>query len=128
MVKIRLTRIGSKKRPYYRVMAIDSRKQRDGRPLEYLGTYDPRLNPPALNLDLDAIDGWLGKGAQLSDTVRSLVSRVRQHGNNVAPQPVWSPAAPAVVEEDSNLTAAPAAPSTPTAPTPPTTSEATTNG
>jgi small subunit ribosomal protein S16 len=81
MVKIRLTRLGSKKRPYYRVMAIDERKQRDGRPLEFLGTYDPRMDPPALNLNLDGIDGWLGKGAQLSDTVKSLVGRVRREGN-----------------------------------------------
>ncbi len=97
MVKIRMTRIGSKKRPYYRVMAIDERKQRDGRPLEYLGTYDPRVDPPALKLDLDAIEGWVGRGAQLSDTVRSLVNRLKR-GDASAP-PVAappSPAAPAV--------------------------------
>ncbi len=88
MVKIRLTRMGSKKRPFYRVMAIDERKQRDGRPLEFLGTYDPNNDPAALNLDLDAIESWVGKGAQLSDTVRSLVNRVKREGN----------AAPAAVE------------------------------
>jgi small subunit ribosomal protein S16 len=81
MVKIRMMRMGSKKRPFYRVMAIDERKQRDGRPLEFLGTYDPRLNPPAVKLDLEGIDGWVGKGAQLSDTVRSLVKGVRRAGN-----------------------------------------------
>ena len=84
MVKIRLTRMGSKKRPFYRVMAIDERKQRDGRPLEYLGTYDPRLEPAALNLELDKIETWVGKGAQLSDTVRSLVNRVKREGNTPA--------------------------------------------
>ncbi len=84
MVKIRLTRIGSKKRPYYRVMAIDERKQRDGRPLEFLGTYDPGMDPPSLDLNLDGIEGWVGKGAQLSDTVRSLVGRVRREGNTTA--------------------------------------------
>ncbi len=78
MVKIRMMRMGSKKRPFYRVMAIDERKQRDGRPLEFLGTYDPRIDPPAVKLDLEGIDGWVGKGAQLSDTVRSLVNRVRR--------------------------------------------------
>ncbi len=83
MVKIRMMRIGSKKSPYYRVMAIDERKQRDGRPLEFLGTYDPRVNPPVVNLDIDGIDGWLGKGAQLSGTVRSLVGGVRRSGNTV---------------------------------------------
>jgi len=100
MVKIRLTRIGSKKRPFYRVMAIDERKQRDGRPLEFLGTYNPRLDPPALNLNLDGIDGWVGKGAQLSDTVRSLVSRVRRDGNTAAP--VAAPAATPAAEVSTN--------------------------
>ena len=84
MVKIRLTRIGSKKRAFYRVMAIDERKQRDGRPLEFLGTYDPRMDPPSLNLNLDGIESWVGKGAQLSDTVRSLVGQVRRSGNSTA--------------------------------------------
>ena len=81
MVKIRMMRMGSKKSPFYRVMAIDERKQRDGRPLEFLGTYDPRVNPPAVNINLDGIDGWIGKGAQLSDTVRSIVNRVRRTGD-----------------------------------------------
>lgn len=84
MVKIRLTRMGSKKRPFYRVTAIDERKQRDGRPLEFLGTYDPGIEPAALNLDLDGIESWVGKGAQLSDTVRSLVNRVKREGNGAA--------------------------------------------
>ena len=80
MVKIRMMRMGSKKRPFYRVMAIDERKQRDGRPLEFLGTYDPRIEPPAVKLNLEGIDGWIGKGAQLSGTVRSLVNGVRRSG------------------------------------------------
>jgi small subunit ribosomal protein S16 len=80
MVKIRMMRMGSKKRPFYRVMAIDERKQRNGRPLEFLGTYDPRVEPPAVKLNLEGIDGWIGKGAQLSGTVRSLVNGVRRSG------------------------------------------------
>ena len=64
--------------------AIDERKQRDGRPLEFLGTYDPGIEPAALNLDLDGIESWVGKGAQLSDTVRSLVNRVKREGNGAA--------------------------------------------
>jgi small subunit ribosomal protein S16 len=76
--------MGSKKRPFYRVMAIDERKQRDGRPLEFLGTYDPRIEPPAIKLNLEGIDGWVGKGAQLSDTVRSLMKQVRRGGNSAA--------------------------------------------
>lgn len=86
MVKIRLTRMGSKKRPFYRVMAIDERKQRDGRPLEFLGTYDPRVDPAALDLKMDSIESWVGKGAQLSDTVRSLVNRVKRGGAGTAPE------------------------------------------
>jgi len=71
MVKIRLTRGGSKKRPFYRVMAIDSRKQRDGRPLAYLGLYDPRPGEEVLRLDIEGIEAWTAKGAQVSDTVTS---------------------------------------------------------
>ena len=78
MVKIRLTRQGSKKRPFYRVTAIDERKQRDGRPLEFLGTYDPIPGQEQIKLDIEAIEAWVGKGAQLSDTVKSLVKRARR--------------------------------------------------
>ena len=97
MVKIRMMRMGSKKSPFYRVMAIDERKQRDGRPLEFLGTYDPRVNPPTVNINLDGIDGWLAKGAQLSGTVGSIVRRVRKSGNTpvVAPVIPAKPAQPA---------------------------------
>jgi small subunit ribosomal protein S16 len=77
MVKIRLTRVGGKKRPFYRVQAIDERRQRDGRALELLGTYDPTREPVHVELDTPAIDAWLAKGAQMSHTVRSLVKRAR---------------------------------------------------
>ncbi len=92
MVKIRMMRMGSKKRPYYRLMAIDERKQRDGRPLQFLGTYDPCLDPPAMKLDLDGIESWLGKGAQPSETVKSLVKKAR----------AGAPTAPASAEVASN--------------------------
>lgn len=75
MVKIRLTRRGATKRPFYRVQAIDERKQRDGRALEFLGTYDPRTTPEIIDLRTEAIEAWVAKGAQLSDTVRSLMRR-----------------------------------------------------
>ena len=78
MVKIRLTRVGAKKRPYYRVQAIDERKKRDGRALQLLGTYDPTRNPAVLELDTTAIEAWLDKGAQMSETVRSLVKRAKR--------------------------------------------------
>ena len=77
MVKIRLARLGAKKRPYYRLVAIDSRARRDGRPLEYLGTYDPVSKDKALNLDVAKVDAWIARGAQLSETAAALVRRAR---------------------------------------------------
>mmetsp|Transcript_5392 Transcript_5392/g.24021 ORF Transcript_5392/g.24021 Transcript_5392/m.24021 type:complete len:124 (-) Transcript_5392:97-468(-) len=73
MVKIRFTRLGRKRTPFYRIIAIDSRKRRDGAPLEYLGWYDPVKKQS--NLDAPAIKAWLGKGAQPSDTVRNLLKK-----------------------------------------------------
>jgi len=78
MVKIRLTRAGAKKRPFYRIVAIDERRQRDGRALEFLGTYDPKVEPERLVLRSEAIDAWVKKGAQLSPTVKSLLRRSRR--------------------------------------------------
>lgn len=78
MVKIRLTRRGAKKRPFYRIVAIDERKPRDGRPLEFLGTYDPAPNPERVDLKVDKIEAWVAKGAQLSPTVRSLIKRAEK--------------------------------------------------
>ncbi len=77
MVKIRLTRAGAKKRPFYRIVAIDERRARDTRPLEFLGTYDPRTDPETLNLRAERVEAWLARGAKLSPTVRSLVRRVK---------------------------------------------------
>lgn len=78
MVKIRLTRGGSKKRPFYRVTAIDERKRRDGRPLEFLGTYDPKPEQEALKLDIEGIERWVAQGAQVSETVAGLMKRQRK--------------------------------------------------
>jgi small subunit ribosomal protein S16 len=74
-VKIRLARFGAKKKPFYRVVAADSRSPRDGRFLEVLGTYDPRDKSAGLNLDLTSIQGWISKGAEVSDTVRKIMRR-----------------------------------------------------
>jgi small subunit ribosomal protein S16 len=78
MVIIRLTRVGARNRAYYRVVAVDHRKKRDGRALEQLGTYDPLAEPAAIKLRTDRIEAWQAKGAQLSDAVRSLVRRARK--------------------------------------------------
>ena len=78
MLKIRLQRAGAKKRPFYRIVAIDERRQRDGRALEFLGTYDPKVDPGLIKLQLDRVDHWVGQGARLSETVSSLVQRARK--------------------------------------------------
>jgi len=72
---IRLTRMGTKKKPFYRVVVADSRFSRDGRYVEVLGTYDPNLNPPAIRLKQEKINYWLKKGANPSATVRSLLKK-----------------------------------------------------
>ena len=78
MVKIRLTRGGAKKRAHYRIIAIDHHRQREGRPLEYLGTYDPNQDPERVELKSERIEAWLATGAQLSSSVATLVRRARK--------------------------------------------------
>ncbi|MDR2489460.1 MAG: 30S ribosomal protein S16 [Desulfovibrio sp.] len=72
-VKLRLTRMGSKKRPFYRVVAINSAARRDGRPLEFLGYYNPMTNPATIDINRELVQKWLDRGAQASDTVRTLL-------------------------------------------------------
>ena len=71
-VRIRLTRKGTKKKPFYRIVAADKEMPRDGRFLELLGTYDPMVEPVAITLKEDRINYWLGEGAKPSTTVASL--------------------------------------------------------
>ena len=73
-VKIRLKRMGAKKRPFYRVVIADSRSPRDGRFIETVGTYNPIAQPAEITLDEDKILAWLNNGAQPSETVRNLLS------------------------------------------------------
>lgn len=80
MLAIRLTRTGSKKRPFYRVVVTDSRTARDSAFVEVLGSYNPRTRPETLTLDRERFAHWMGKGAVASNTVRTLVDR-----NPVAP-------------------------------------------
>jgi small subunit ribosomal protein S16 len=75
MVAIRLRRAGSKKRPFFRVVVIDSRTARDSSFVEILGHYNPRSKPALVAVDKDRMDYWLKKGAQPSDTVRTLIRR-----------------------------------------------------
>ncbi len=74
-VKIRLLRAGTKKRPFYRVVAVDSRKKRDGDVLDWLGQYQPIASTNHLNVDEGKIIQWLGKGAQPTDTIQKLLKK-----------------------------------------------------
>src|SRR5918996_2142607 len=72
-VRIRLTRVGSKKNPIYRVVVADSRSPRDGRFIEIIGRYNPQTDPSTIELDEEKVKDWLGKGAQPSAAVAKLI-------------------------------------------------------
>ena len=74
-VKIRLTRMGKKKNPFYRIVVADERTRRDGAPIEEIGYYDPRTNPATVKIDADKATKWINNGAQPTDTVRSLLKK-----------------------------------------------------
>ncbi len=74
-VIIRLTRMGAKKKPFYRVVVADSHFPRDGRFIEVLGTYDPNPNPPSIHLDREKTEAWVNRGVQLSVTVKNLLKK-----------------------------------------------------
>ncbi len=77
-VRIRLTRIGKKKKPFYRIIVADSESKRDGKFLDVVGTYDPCKEPAAITLDNTKLQDWLGKGALPTTTVQSLIKKVAQ--------------------------------------------------
>lgn len=83
MVKIRLTRVGSKKNPIYRVVVSDARSPRDGRNIETIGRYNPQTDPSIIEVDLARADHWIGNGAQPSSAVKNLIKIVRK-GDGVA--------------------------------------------
>lgn len=72
---MRLTRMGAKKKPFYRLVVADSRFPRDGRFIEVVGTYDPNPDPPAIRLDAEKVNTWLKRGAQPTATVKSLLKK-----------------------------------------------------
>lgn len=74
MVKLRLKRMGAKKQPSYRIVAADSRAPRDGAFIDIIGFYNPRVNPAEIKVDEEKALAWLNKGAQPTDTVRSILS------------------------------------------------------
>jgi len=74
-VKIRLRRMGAKKTPFYRVVVADSRYPRDGRFIEEIGTYNPLMDPPAINIDVEAAKKWISNGAQPTETAKSILKK-----------------------------------------------------
>ncbi|MBQ1220213.1 MAG: 30S ribosomal protein S16 [Peptococcaceae bacterium] len=73
--KIRLTRMGAKKAPFYRIVVADSRARRDGAFIDIIGTYDPNRQPAAVEINAEKAEKWLSTGAQPSDTVKSLLKQ-----------------------------------------------------
>lgn len=77
-VKIRLSRHGAKKRPFYRIVASDGRSPRDGKYIEQLGTYDPKAASGGLKLDREKTEAWLKRGAKPSQTVSELIAQAKK--------------------------------------------------
>ena len=75
MVKMRLTRLGDKKSPYYRIIVADARSPRDGKFIEQVGTYNPLTNPAEIKIDAEKAKKWLGNGAQPTETVKALLKK-----------------------------------------------------
>ena len=75
MVKIRLRRMGTKKKPFYRIVVADSRSPRDGRFIEEIGTYNPCVEPSEVKIDVERAQAWLKTGAQPTDTVKVLLKK-----------------------------------------------------
>ncbi|MEX2286516.1 MAG: 30S ribosomal protein S16 [Planctomycetaceae bacterium] len=103
-VKIRMKKMGRKHRPFFRICVMDSRKPRDGRAIEEVGSYDPMLKNKAdrVQLNLDRIDYWISVGAKPSDNVATLIKKVKTNrfGTAAAPPPM-TPPKPAPVPEAS---------------------------
>jgi small subunit ribosomal protein S16 len=75
VLMIRLSRMGARKKPFYRVVVIEKERARNGRPVEVVGTYNPRTSPASIELKRERIDYWVSKGAKMSDRVGKIVSK-----------------------------------------------------
>ena len=75
MLMIRLARVGARKQPHYRIVVIEKERARNGRPVEVVGTYNPRTDPASVELKRERVDYWVSKGAQVSDTVTRLLAK-----------------------------------------------------
>ena len=75
MLMIRLARMGARKQPHYRIVVIEKARARNGRPVEVVGTYNPRTNPASVELKRERVEYWVSKGAQMSERVNKLFSK-----------------------------------------------------
>ena len=75
MVKIRLQRHGAKKHPFYHIVVADSRRTRDGKIIEQIGTFDPMTDPATINLDNEKVAQWIKNGAKPTDTVKAIIEK-----------------------------------------------------
>ena len=82
-VKIRLKRIGKKKKPFYRIVVADSRFPRDGRFIEEIGYYNPLKDPAEVKIDIEKVDNWVKNGAQPTDTVKAIIKKYKKNGEDV---------------------------------------------
>lgn len=89
VLMIRLARVGARKQPHYRIVVIEKARARNGRPVEVIGTYNPRTTPASIELKRDRVDYWVSKGAQLSERVNKLYSKAPAAA---APEPTGSAA------------------------------------
>ena len=78
MVALRLSRQGTKDRPYHKIVAVDRRARRHGRPIEQLGTYNPMVEGVNFTIDIEKTEKWLSNGAQPSDTVKSIIKKAQK--------------------------------------------------
>ena len=105
-VKIRLTRMGAKKAPFYRLVATDSRVARDGKCIENLGTYNPMTEPAEVKLNAERIQYWLSVGAQMTDTAKELIVQqgILEKTPYRAPKAKQMPPAPKAKAEETENT------------------------
>ena len=108
MVKLRLKRMGRKKRPFYRIVVADIRSPRDGRNIEEIGYFNPLLDPPEIKLDLDRVDYWLGNGAKPTKVVDDIIKNQREIQANLPAQEeenqVQTEEAEAEINDDASAT------------------------
>jgi small subunit ribosomal protein S16 len=77
-IKIRLRKVGTKKKPHFKIVVCSLQEGRDSSSVETLGYYDPSANPPLLKINRERIDYWIGVGAELSDTIRDIIKRPKK--------------------------------------------------